>query len=164
MPIYFLLGTTQLWLDKNKQEPSLTLNTRNRQNTQENDFVQSKSPSSEKPPFKHSPSQPRVFLHGLKAGQFTHQGEVKNMAECIQYCGHQSNCSAAFMVQNFCFTVQCYSKKSCDTASAVHSEFNPKLSFITHLSLPKERYKGEFLEIIAPFKTCSASSFLTQIK
>ena len=93
-------------------------------------------------PFKHSTPQSRVFLHGLKAGQFTHQGEVNNMAECIQYCGHQSNCSAAFMVRNFCFTVQCYSKKSCDTTPAVHSEFNPKLAFVTHFSPPMTSRSG----------------------
>ena len=85
-------------------------------------------------PYKHSTPQSRVFLLGLKAGHFTHQGEVNNMAECIQHCGDQLNCSAAFMVRHFCFTVKCYSKNSCDTAPAVHSEFNPKLSFITHLS------------------------------
>ena len=94
----------------------------------------SSSKYSNTAPYKHSTPQSRVFLHGLNAGHFTHQGEVNNMAECIQHCGDQLDCSAAFMVRHFCFTVKCYSKNSCDTAPAVHSEFNPKLSFITHLS------------------------------
>ncbi len=97
-------------------------------------------------PYKHSSPQSRVFIHGLKAGHFTQHGQANNMAECIQYCGQQLNCSAAFMVRQFCFTVKCYSKRSCDTAPAVHSGYNPKLSFVTHLSPAMTSYKGEFRE------------------
>lgn len=85
-------------------------------------------------PYKHSSPQSRVFTRGLNAGNFTHHEEVNNMPDCIEYCGQRLECSAAFMLHHFCFTVSCYNKESCDTTPAMHSEFNPKLSFITHLT------------------------------
>jgi hypothetical protein len=97
-------------------------------------------------PYKHTSPQSRVFTHGLRAGHFTHQGEVNNMAECIQHCGQQPNCSAAFMVRQFCFTVECYSERSCDTAPAVDSGYNPKVAFIKHLLPPATSQPGMFLE------------------
>ena len=106
------------------------------------------SKNSNEIPYKHSSPQSRVFIHGLKAGHFTQHGEVNNMAECIQYCGQQLNCSAAFMVRQFCFTVKCYSKRSCDTAPAVHSGYNPRVAFITHLSPPVTSHPGM---LVAPY-------------
>lgn len=136
-------GTTDLPLEPNDKE-SFSLNT-SRQNGPQNVFPQPKLPST-KFTYKCSAPQSRVFTYGLKAGNFTHQGEVNNMTECIQHCAQQLNCSAAFMVRRFCFSVKCYSQRSCDTSLAVHSGYNPQLSFITHLpQATTKSHKGKFI-------------------
>ena len=138
--VYQIIGTTQLSLEQRNKKPFLTRNAKKRQDAKQKKFVQSKLPSLQLP-FMHSSPQSRVFTYGFQAGHFTHQGKVSNMAECIQYCGQQPNCSAAFMVRQFCFTVKCYNKRSCDTAPAVNSGYNPKVAFITHLSPAMTSYK-----------------------
>ena len=100
--------------------------------------------------YKHSTPQSRIFVHGIKAGQFIHQGNINNMAECIQRCGQQLNCSAAFTVHHYCFNVKCYSKISCETAPAVHSGYNPQLAFVTH-SLPKTSEPGTLAFVMKYF-------------
>ena len=75
-----------------------------------------------------------IFFNGMNAGRFTSQGTMKNMEECIHLCGKEMNCSAAFMILKYCFSVKCYTKESCGTRTAIPSVFNPRVSFITHFS------------------------------
>lgn len=86
--------------------------------------------------YKAGPVRENVFRYGMEAGNFTSHAAAKNMDECEYLCGKQADCSAAFMLRNYCFSVTCHSKESCVTKPAVPSTFSPRISFITHFLTP----------------------------
>ncbi|XP_028405506.1 uncharacterized protein LOC114528113 isoform X2 [Dendronephthya gigantea] len=140
--VYQIIGTTQLTLQQHKEKPFLARKSKERLQAFPSSETELKFHSA-KLFYKYSSPQSRVFIHGLKAGHFTNQGEVNDITECILHCGRQPDCSVAFMVRNRCLTVKCYSKKSCDTIPAVNSRYNPQLSVITRLASSMSSYKGK---------------------
>ena len=55
-----------------------------------------------------------TFRGGLEAGIFTDRGKVESMETCVELCYHHSTCNVAFMVGHTCYSIQCYSQKTCE--------------------------------------------------
>ncbi|KAJ7382506.1 hypothetical protein OS493_034669 [Desmophyllum pertusum] len=55
-----------------------------------------------------------TFRSGLEAGVFTDRGKVKTMESCVQRCYNHSSCHVAFMVGHTCYSIHCYSQKTCE--------------------------------------------------
>ena len=66
---------------------------------------------------------------GLMVGKYKRHGEVDTDDQCIDICCHEHNCDLAFMLQSFCYTVNCKSG-SCDTEEYVDSVYRPRVAFI----------------------------------
>ena len=71
-----------------------------------------------------------TFRRGIKAGNFTGHGQVKNMDSCIQKCCSSSPCSAAFMIGQHCYSVICTSAKECETVLAKKTNFITSIAFV----------------------------------
>lgn len=71
------------------------------------------------PTCTHVDQKDNVTLRGgVKAGKFTKHGIVKNMDKCIDLCCKDDTCDIAFMPGTTCYTVKCYSEKSCESIPA----------------------------------------------
>ncbi|RMX40405.1 hypothetical protein pdam_00022242, partial [Pocillopora damicornis] len=55
-----------------------------------------------------------TFRNGLEAGIFTESGKVKDMESCVERCYNRSSCHVAFMVEHSCYSIHCYSQKTCE--------------------------------------------------
>lgn len=55
-----------------------------------------------------------TFRGGLEAGVFTERGKVQTMETCVELCYDHLSCHVAFMVGNTCYSIQCYSQKTCE--------------------------------------------------
>ena len=71
-----------------------------------------------------------TFRRGIKAGNFTGRGLVKDMDSCIHKCCSSSSCSAAFMIGKHCYSVTCRSPKDCETVLAKKTNFMTSVAFI----------------------------------
>lgn len=71
-----------------------------------------------------------TFRRGIKAGNFTGRGQVKNMDSCVQKCCGTSSCSAAFMIGKHCYSVICPSAKDCETVLAKKTNFTTSIAFV----------------------------------
>ena len=71
-----------------------------------------------------------TFRRGIKAGNFTGHGQVKNMNSCIQKCCSSSSCNAAFMIAKHCYSVICSSAKDCETVLAKKTNFVTSIAFV----------------------------------
>lgn len=58
---------------------------------------------------------------GIKAGNFTRQGIVRDMQTCIDACCQDPVCDVAFMPAHVCYTVECASEKACEAVPATAS-------------------------------------------
>ena len=67
---------------------------------------------------------------GVKAGNFTDLGEVRNMQICTALCCEETDCDLAFMIGETCVAVHCFSEELCQTIKARPSSFNPQISYI----------------------------------
>lgn len=70
------------------------------------------------------------FTAGVKAGVFTDHGEVSDFESCVTYCCKDTSCNVAYMVDRTCYSVKCYTSKSCETFSVPKFFLNPIISFI----------------------------------
>ncbi|KAJ7382471.1 hypothetical protein OS493_034632 [Desmophyllum pertusum] len=80
-----------------------------------------------------------TFRKGIKAGNFTERGKVKNMGICIQQCCRSSSCSAAFMIGKTCYSVLCPSKKDCDTVLAKKANFTTAIAFVNRTQRGRDK-------------------------
>ena len=55
-----------------------------------------------------------TFRSGMEAGVFTESGKVKDMESCVERCFNRSSCHVAFMVEHTCYSIHCYSQKTCE--------------------------------------------------
>ena len=74
-----------------------------------------------------------TFQKGMKAGNFTSLGEVKNMSTCIQRCC-ANTCQAAFMIGNTCYSVVCRSREDCRTVKAKRMDFTTAIAFVNQVN------------------------------
>ena len=71
-----------------------------------------------------------TLVRGMKSGNFTSHGVVKDFNDCHDKCCQDGNCDAAFMVKRTCFSISCYDKDSCRLKAARPSPFNPTLAYL----------------------------------
>ena len=55
-----------------------------------------------------------TFRGGLEAGVFTDRGKVESMETCVELCYNHLSCHVAFMVGKTCYSIQCFSQKTCE--------------------------------------------------
>lgn len=58
---------------------------------------------------------------GIKAGNFTKLGYLRDMQTCVDACCQDQNCDVAFMPGHVCYSVSCFSDKLCESIPAVPS-------------------------------------------
>ena len=75
------------------------------------------------------------LLYGRKAGNFTDQGEVENMSECLRICCKEVSCKIALMLARNCYSVACHGK-FCQTVPVNPFQFKPRIAHVI-------RRKGE---------------------
>ena len=69
------------------------------------------------------------LLYGRKAGNFTDQGEVKDMNECLLLCCRQLSCKMALMLERNCYSLACVGK-FCRTVPVKPLQFKPKIAHV----------------------------------
>ena len=69
------------------------------------------------------------LLYGRKAGNFTDQGQVKDMSECLRICCKDVSCKIALMLELNCYSVACYGK-FCQTVPVKPFQFKPKIAHV----------------------------------
>ena len=77
------------------------------------------------------------LLHGRKAGNFTDQGKVEDMRECLRICCKEPSCKIALMLEQNCYSVSCHGK-FCQTMPVNPLQFKPR---IAHVIRPKGEHK-----------------------
>lgn len=77
------------------------------------------------------------LLYGRKAGNFTEQGEVENMSECLRICCKETSCKIALMLEQNCYSVSCRGK-FCQTVPVNPLQFKPR---IAHVIRPKGEHR-----------------------
>ena len=58
---------------------------------------------------------------GIKSGNFTKLGYLRDMQTCIDACCQDEKCDVAFMPGHVCYSVSCFSAKLCESIPAVPS-------------------------------------------
>jgi len=77
-----------------------------------------------------------TFLLNKQAGVFTHLGHTSDMQQCKQMCCKLSDCDVAFMPENHCYAVSCYSEQHCETMPAKAENFNVQLVKVRRVNIP----------------------------
>ncbi|XP_068744781.1 neurogenic locus Notch protein-like isoform X1 [Montipora capricornis] len=74
------------------------------------------------PTCTHLDIQHDVTLRGgIKSGNFTKLGYLRDMQTCIDACCQDEQCDVAFMPGHVCYSVSCFSAKLCESIPAVPS-------------------------------------------
>ena len=91
----------------------------------------------------HSPFTTNVtLLGGRNDGNFTNLGDVESMHMCTALCCAKPTCDLAFMIQNTCIAVECFSEEMCQTLRARPNKLNPKISYIRRREINQNIRKG----------------------
>jgi len=77
-----------------------------------------------------------TFILNKQAGVFTHLGHTRDIHQCKQMCCQVLDCDVAFMPENHCYGVSCYSDKHCETTPATEETFNVKLVKVRRVVIP----------------------------
>lgn len=78
---------------------------------------------------------------GIKAGNFTDKGVVKNMDECAAFCCADERCNVAFLIRDNCFLVACKDYDSCKMKPALSEYYHPRLAYV-NWSPPDDEIPG----------------------
>ena len=78
---------------------------------------------------------------GIKAGNFTDKGVVKNMGECSAFCCADERCNVAFLIRDNCFLVSCKDYDSCKMKPALSEYYHPRMAFV-NWSPPDDEIPG----------------------
>lgn len=70
---------------------------------------------------------------GIKSGNFTKLGYLRDMQTCIDACCQDQKCDVAFMPGHVCYSVSCFSEKLCESIPAVPSTAANKSVRISHV-------------------------------
>lgn len=70
---------------------------------------------------------------GIKSGNFTKLGYLRDMQTCIDACCQDQKCDVAFMPGHACYSVSCFSEKLCESIPAVPSTAANKSVRISHV-------------------------------
>ena len=77
------------------------------------------------------------FKNGFDAGIFIKRGKTQNSSDCIRFCCFEGTCDAAFMINDFCYSVKCHQGK-CLTEKSKKPNFQVKVAFVNEV---QELYK-----------------------
>ena len=77
-----------------------------------------------------------TFRRNKQAGVFTHLGHTSDIHECKQMCCKVSDCDVAFMPENHCYAVSCYSDQHCETTPAKSENFNVQMVKVRRVVIP----------------------------
>ena len=58
---------------------------------------------------------------GIKSGNFTKLGYLRDMQTCVDACCQDQKCDVAFMPGHVCYSVSCFSAKLCESIPAIPS-------------------------------------------
>ena len=72
-----------------------------------------------------------TLRNGLKAGEFTDYGKVKDVETCIRFCCEEKGCDVSLMLRKTCYTIHCHSDASCGVIPAHTSKLDPVLAFVS---------------------------------
>lgn len=89
-----------------------------------------------------------TFRHNKQAGVFTHLGHTTDIHQCKQMCCNMSDCDVAFMPENHCYAVSCYSDQHCETTPAKSENFNVQMVKVRRVVIPFPPAQPEDEEII----------------
>ncbi|XP_078359805.1 uncharacterized protein LOC144644233 isoform X3 [Oculina patagonica] len=70
---------------------------------------------------------------GIKSGNFTKLGYLRDMQTCVDACCQDQKCDVAFMPGHVCYSVSCFSEKLCESIPAVPSTAANKSVRISHV-------------------------------
>ena len=87
---------------------------------------------------------------GIKSGNFTDKGVVKNMDECSAFCCADERCNVAFLIRDNCFLVTCKDYGSCAMKPALSEYYHPRLAYV-NWSPPDDEIPGT----VKPVITCN---------
>ena len=71
-----------------------------------------------------------TIVGGIKAGNFTELGNVKNMQECIGKSCDLGTGDLAFMLGDVCYSLACDNERVCETIPAQPYALHTKLAFL----------------------------------
>ena len=71
-----------------------------------------------------------VFKEGHHAGTFQKETDINDMVSCIDKCCQTQDCDVAFMSQDNCYLVDCYSTDKCVTKRLKRPKYETMLSFV----------------------------------
>lgn len=77
-----------------------------------------------------------TFRRNKQAGVFTHLGHTTDIHQCKLMCCKVSDCDVAFMPENHCYAVSCYSDQHCETTPAKSENFNVQLVKVRRVVIP----------------------------
>lgn len=77
-----------------------------------------------------------TFRRNKQAGVFTHLGHTTDIQKCKQMCCEVSDCDVAFMPENHCYAVSCYSDQHCETTPAKAENFNVQMVKVRRVVIP----------------------------
>ena len=77
-----------------------------------------------------------TFRQNKQAGIFTHLGRTKDIQQCKLMCCNASDCDVAYMPENHCYAVSCYSDQHCETTPANSENFNVQLVKVRRVVIP----------------------------
>ena len=71
-----------------------------------------------------------TFRSGMEAGVFTDRGKVQNMESCVERCYNHLSCHVAFMVGTNCYSIHCYSQKTCEILPVQSPIINTRVVYL----------------------------------
>ena len=77
-----------------------------------------------------------TFSHNKQAGVFTHLGHVSDIHKCKKMCCEKADCDVAFMPENHCYSVSCFSDEHCETRPANVPNFVVQLVKVRRVTIP----------------------------
>ncbi len=83
-----------------------------------------------------------TFSRNTQAGVFTHLGHAASIHTCKQMCCEKADCDIAFMPENHCYAVSCYSDEHCETTPAAVPNFVVQLVKVRRVVIPDPYNEG----------------------
>lgn len=70
---------------------------------------------------------------GESSGVFSERGLVPGISECAEFCCQDQSCDLAYTEGQRCYTVQCYSKDTCQLIEASHLSVETAMAYVARL-------------------------------
>ena len=72
-----------------------------------------------------------TLRHGFNSGKFSYHPRVTHLEECAGRCCNDRECDVALIIGKRCFTVKCHLNRLCKTSYVKHSNYSPKVVFVS---------------------------------